>query len=621
MNIGTPPVIGFNDVPTGETTQRAAVFRIYGCGAATVRVKAGAGPAAPFSVLHPISGSVTVSHGNNLYAEARIWIAFTAGAANVAVPDGAVTFECPEAGKEFDFVLKANAIERPRVALMLALDQSGSMDLLAGSSGAKRIDVLKDAARTFAELVPATNGVGLVRFDHDSYAVNDATWPGLAVTDITTDADNDPGRVQVANAIDAHATNINGATSVGDGVDRARQVLASLPGGVWTHKAMVVLTDGLENEPLWLSDVTGSIDNRTFAIGLGGELDVNTVALDTLTNGTGGYLLLTGLLTPSTDDYFRLRKYFLQIMAGVTNTNIVLDPTGQIGPGTTHRIPFLLNEADIGCTALLMTDHNVVDVALESPDGTIVDEGAAAGLGMTFARGAHSRHFRFTLPAAIGAGQHDGTWHLLLKIDKAEFKKALQRFPDTDRQGRNSFATHGARYSAVVHAYSNLRMNATVSQSGYAPGATINISAALTEYGAPLEFRSAGDVELTRPGGGVSMLRMTENMPGTLSVSTVANDVGTYHARILVRGATLRGRPFTRESLGTAAVWRGGDTPYQPPRDDTGKEELCRLISCLLSEKNLSRDFEEKLKRGGIYLDGLRKCFELYCRKRGRPPG
>ena len=60
MNAGTPPVINFNDVPTGETTVRAAVFRVYGCGPVTIRVKAGTWPTTPFSVLQPPSGSDTV---------------------------------------------------------------------------------------------------------------------------------------------------------------------------------------------------------------------------------------------------------------------------------------------------------------------------------------------------------------------------------------------------------------------------------------------------------------------------------------------------------------------------------------------------------------------------------
>lgn len=621
VNPGTPPVINFNEVPTGETAMRAATFRVYGCGAATVRVKSGAGPAAPFSVLHPASGAVTVHHGLTPYTEARLWLAYTAGAAGVMVPDGSMIFECPEAAKEFTFTIKANAIARPRVALMMALDQSGSMAWDAGTSGVKRIDVLKDAAVTLMELIPANNGVGLIRFDHESYAVDDAVFPGLAVTNIPTDSDVDAARLQAVAAVTAHAVNVNGNTSVGDGVDRARQVLSALPNGVWDHKAMLVLTDGVENSPLWLSDVTGAIDSRSYAIGLGNESQVNTAALDALTNGTGGYLLLTGLLSASLDDYFRLRKYFLQIMAGVTNTSIVLDPTGYIAPGTTHRIPFVLSEADIGCTTLLMTDVNVVDLALEAPDGTIIHASTAGGLGITAARGAQSRHFRFTLPAAVGAGQHGGTWHALLEANEREFRKALSRLPDSDRIGRARFATHGARYSLVVQAYSNLRMTATVSQSSYSPGATVRFRAALTEYGMPLERRALGHVELTRPGGGMMLVPLSEHDPGILEAKALVNDAGVYHARFLVRGASLRGTAFAREAAGTAAVWTGGDRPTVPPEHHADRDDLCHLLACLLSEKNLTSAFEDRLKRDGISLEGLRQCVSLLCRRRPKRAG
>ncbi len=623
MNAGVPPVINFNDVPTGETAVRAAVFRIYGCGDVTVRVKVGAGPAAPFSVLHPpppVGGvsSVTVHHGPNLYAEARVWLAYTAGAAGVAVPDGAVTFQCPENGKEFMFVLKANSIPRPTVAVVLALDQSWSMSFAAGTSGATRLEVLKDAARKFAELIQQNNGVGLVRFDHDSYAPNDATFPGLPVTKIASNNIFDPGRVAAVNAVNNHSANPAGNTSVGDGVDRARQVLNALPVADYQQKAMIVLTDGLENRPLSIADVTGSIDNRTFAIGLGNEHQVNTAALRALARSTGGFLYLTGLLSASIDDYFRLSKFFLQILAGVTNTDIITDPPGYIAPGTKVRVPFDLTEADIDCTALVMTDANVVDLELEAPDGSLIQAPMAAGLGMTYGAGAQTKHFRFTLPVAIGAGQRAGRWHAVLEVNKNDFKKMLSYLRERKDERYQSFATHGARYSVVAQTYSNLRMAVAVEQTSYEPGADLIFQAVLTEYDIPVEKRAQAQVELTRPGGSVVTLPMFETGPGVFEVTTTAVFAGIYHARIMSKGVTLRGTPFTREWLANAAVWKGGDDPYQPPRD-SGKDELCGLLTCLLSEKNLTRAFEERLKRDGINLDGIRKCVKAYCRSDDQP--
>jgi len=613
MNIGTPPVINFNSIPSGDTAMRAAVFRIYACGNVTVRVKAGAGPAAPFSVLSPLSGSITIGHGPHAYVDVRIWLAYTAGPAGVPVPDGAVTFECPEAGKDFTFVMKATAIARPTVAVMMALDQSGSMKDPAGTSGAIRMDVLKDAAGMFVELIQQNNGVGLIRFDHDSYPVNDPTYPGLAVSKMTSN-DIDAARVAAIGAVNSHHTNLAGNTSVGDGVDRARQILNALPVADYQHHALLVFTDGRENEPLWISDVSGSIDQRTFAIGLGNEHQVNTRALRDLADGTNGFLYLTGLLTSSLDDYFRTRKFFLQILAGVTNTDTITDPPGYVAPGVQIRIPFRVTEADIECTALLMTDENVVNLSLETPSGALINPGMAPGLGISFVVGKKNKHYRFTLPVAVGAGQQAGLWHAVLEVDKGDYRKALSQMRDRKEGQGQSFATHGARYNVVVQTYSNLRMSAKVDQSSFQPGADLLLRAVLTEYSVPVEKRSSVQVDLTRPGGAVITVLLTETEPGTFEATTRANVAGVYQARFMAKGVTLRGTPFTREQIATAAVWNGGDQPYEPPHN-SGSQGVCQLIECLLGEKNIGREFEQRLRKEGIHLEGIRHCLKAYCRK------
>lgn len=48
-----------------------------------------------------------------------------------------------------------------------------------------------------------------------------------------------------------------------------------------------------------IADVLADIDDRTFAIGLGNAQQVSTAALTVLTKGTGGDVLLTGLLSAS----------------------------------------------------------------------------------------------------------------------------------------------------------------------------------------------------------------------------------------------------------------------------------------------------------------------------------
>lgn len=616
LNPGTPPTLNFTDVPSGETTVRAAIFRVYGCGDVTVRVQAGGSPAAPFSVLQPIGGSVTVHHGSSLFTDVRIWIAYTAGAAGVPVPNGSVTFECPENGNTFTFSLHANAVVRPRVVVALALDQSGSMADPAGTSGATRLMVLKDAARAFMEVVQPGNGVGLIRFDNNSYAVNDPVFPGLPVTRINAVGLFDPGRVAAIAAANAHAVNPLGSTSVGDGVDRARQLLNALPAADYDQKALLVLTDGLENDPLWIADVLGSIDNRTFAIGLGNEQQVNTTALKALTNGTGGYLLLTGLLSSSIDDYFRLTKYFLQILAGITNLNVILDPSGYVGRDVKVRIPFHINEADIEATAVLLTDEPVVDYFLEAPDGTLIDPAGAAAMGIVFSDGAHTKQYHIPLPVAIGTGQHAGRWHVVLTLNAPLYKRRLVMMREKQDPRLEAFMAHGARYSVVINTRSNLKFAARLEQTGQEPGASLQFRADLSEYGLPVVGRAAVQVELARPLGSLVTLPLTETEPGVFEGSAPTTYAGIYSGRLMAKGTTLRGTPFTRETTLTGAVWPGGNTPYTPPvKPGSGSDNLCRLLTCILSEKNLSPDFEKRLKEQGISLQGIRECVKRVCKQ------
>ena len=46
------------------------------------------------------------------------------------------------------------------------------------------------------------------------------------------------------------------------------------------------------------------------------------------------------------NDPNRLAKYYLQILTGVTNDQVVLDPGGWLPFGGSETIPFYLNEAD-----------------------------------------------------------------------------------------------------------------------------------------------------------------------------------------------------------------------------------------------------------------------------------
>ena len=175
---------------------------------------------------------------------------------------------------------------------------------------------------------------------------------------------------------------------------------------------MLVLTDGEENTPPLLAAVGGSITANTFAIGLGQPENISTAALTTLTQGHQGYLLITGTLTP--DQSARLNKYFLQILAGVTNAQIVLDPHGVLTPGAVHRIPFQVTEAEYGLDVFLLTQTPwAVDFELEAPGGEMLSPASIAVLPNTqYVQAGRMAYYRLSLPAdpAKAADSRAGSW-------------------------------------------------------------------------------------------------------------------------------------------------------------------------------------------------------------------
>ncbi len=577
----TPPAaleIDFKDVSEGLTTYRAIVFQVRGCGPAELRIVDGPDvlsgpPGTSFGTPAGLSSGLVDPRPEVEVAQvARVWISYTGTSAGDAAT-GTVRVRCDATDQEWDVAISANTVPRPTAAVALALDQSDSMDEPAGDTGARRVDVLREAAGRFVELIPAGSAAGVVRFDHDAY-------PGHPMTHVASDDMGDAGRQQLWNAVMAHSFNPNGFTSIGDGVVLARNLL---PATGYQETALIVFTDGIENREEWISDVLGSIDERTFAIGLGTETQVSTSGLMALAGVRQGYLLLTGHLTPGTDDHFRLTKYFHQILAGVTRTSIVADPSGELRRGSVHRIPFDLTEADVDATVIALVDRPGLDVRLETPAGDLVDPATAAGLGATFNVGTNMSYYRFGLPLPIGAaGAHAGTWHAVLRLDEGNI-------PSGDDVGLFAAAPSSRssiRYNLSVHSYSNLTMTATADQDSLEPGARVTLSAMLREYDVPHEGRAVVTVEIERPDGSIAIIALAETEQSRYEADTVVTSSGLYRLLFTAIGTTRRGRPFTREHLATVAVFRGGDDPLPGGEGGTGAalpDGCCgRLLRCLL---------------------------------------
>jgi hypothetical protein len=237
----------------------------------------------------------------------------------------------------------------------------------------------------------------------------------------------------------------------------------------------------------------------------------------------------------------------------------------------------------------------------------VMSPAAAAGLGATYAVGTNMSYYRYTLPLALGANPaQEGTWYAV-----------LQYRGKRGGQGDGGAAAPlggGIRYSFSAHSFTNLRMQARVAQNSLEPGATLTITATLTEYGVPVAGRATVHAQIERPDGSSFTLALPEVEDGRFQASTVAALAGVYRIRVLAAGVTMRGMPFTREQLLSAAAVLGGDNP--PPRTGPGPKDhdegLCKLIECLLGPRSLG----EFLTKNGVEPKAVMACVETWCKAR-----
>lgn len=608
--------LNFNDVPEGEQAARAVRFNVKSLWSADFNMTP---PGVPFDTPLGTSESIGTSTDPNLVREIYLWVTYTGtndGDSILAADGFSVTVTNPQTEQEWTIPITANTIARQTSALMLSLDQSGSMDFPSGIGSSKRIDILRFSANILADVIQEGNGLGIVSFDQDPHDVLSFVGPLGPVTPFDVD------RNSIKTAITNFSPNIGGSTAIGDGIERAQVKLNSVSG--FNSKSIVVFTDGHETASKYIEDVTDQINDRVFAIGLGKAENIKPSALNAIVNSNGGYLLLTDDLDENS--IFKLAKYFLQILAGVNNEEVVVDPDGTLFEGQEHRIPFNLNEADITSDIILMLPRpGLIDFHLETPNGQILTPADSASLpGLEHSNGNNVEFYRLTLPLPVGAGEREGKWQAVLKLNEKYSQHSSYQTAATHIDATSlSRSSRGVQYSLLIHAYSNLKMNTFLTQDHYEPGATIQVKVQLSQYGIPLNKPASVSSEMVDPTGKQKTISFIEVGGGEYVANVKTDSSGVYRFRVMANGTTLRGRIFTREQVRTGAVWTGGNRPNpeseNPNEQDKGRQELCKLISCLLSEKNISREMRERLRKKGINVDGIIECIKKYCQDEREP--
>ena len=603
LNNETGGTLAFTNIPEGLTTYKAVTFRVKGC--RTVNFRITGMPTGQFGLTSMGSEFTATPDDSAAFYYGYVWVQLVAVAGAIApssvdihayIVDQEGYFAATEGGEyplgDFHVSLTATTVPRENNSVALVLDRSGSMSDPAGGTSTKN-SLLKNAVSVFNSLMLANDEIALVSFD-DQIAT---PAPMQAVS-----AGAVPP-VLAGNALDPR-----GLTCIGGGIEQGSTEL-----GLATHtnRSMVVLTDGMENVHPYVAELpAGTITDRTYAIGFGLPGDISTAVLQQITSNTNGDLIITGNISTA-EQGFNLTKYFVQVLAGVTNMNVLLDPQGSLFFGSKHVIPFDVTDADIYADVIALCPiPQLLDFTLETPDGTTIKP-TGSGPNVQYFLRPQVAFYRVTLPAlaADASGSHAGTWKAILALkDRKDLDKLLNSREVVAALAASSVG-ESLPYSLVAHAYSNLNFDASLQQDSLAPGTNVTLRASLKQYDIPFTGTAEVWAEITAPDLSTMNLTLNRVADGVYSASFTASLPGVYPCRVRAEGYFNSKDKFTREKTLTVATYYGNYSTTPP--DDT----LCQVLHCLTSENVLTKAAVERLQKFGINAEAFRKCLEENCPK------
>jgi len=359
-----------------------------------------------------------------------------------------------------------------QVDVVLVMDRSGSMDSSVSTGTQTKLQILQDSANLFLDLMRLDAGdrLGEVSFANSATTIFDDSGGTGVISEITDD--------NIDDAKDAvKSLSAGGATNIAEGLQEGLGLLTAAGSGEGRRRVIVFFSDGKwtagyddPTEPSFLDQFENV---NVFSVGFGTEGDTGISGIDVgllqqLTNVSDGF----HHVTPSS---LELDKFFVNAVAGAIDSQVIVDPTGVIGPGRTETVDVNVSEQDSIVTFVVTWDDRDGDLelALKTPSGVRIDEENLSSFGkqITLTPTPPDPPGRYKilnvhLPITTGANEdHAGGWEILI----------------TNR------GSSQLRYSASAIAQSTLRlvMSAPEPSSGgtFTPGGPVPLGAKLSQLG------------------------------------------------------------------------------------------------------------------------------------------
>jgi hypothetical protein len=277
--------------------------------------------------------------------------------------------------------------------VMIVFDRSGSMANATSPLGRTKLEEAQDAAALFVQLVREEQGdrLGLVTFS--SRADPGSLEPAAtAKTRLAGPPPFDTGEIGAISA--------GGSTSIGGGVGTA---LMAFESGSPNDRAILLLTDGLQNTPPMIESVEGSVGTTMLnVIGFGSDADIDGPLLNRIAREHFGHF------TRAVDG-LALRKFFGLSFGNIFESGALGDPEFLLQKHQKASDPHQFSVCgEERITIVLGWDDPTAPLRIhvKGPSGKLVEED-----GLQIVRGRTWVFSRISLPHN---GERDGTWQLIV---------------------------------------------------------------------------------------------------------------------------------------------------------------------------------------------------------------
>lgn len=496
--------------------------------------------------------------------------------------------------------LIAAVLDPVPVDIALVLDRSGSMADPIGSRN--KMEAALAAANLLVQMLrdSADDRCAIIAYatlPETEFNINLVNGNRAAMLATLTPAVFTPGT----------STNIAGGAILG-AVELAVDHPSASPPAL--KKAMVVLTDGMENRAFqqgpagtWFS-ITGRdapnmwdpVGNpvmtdpwvpptgaKVYAIGLGQPSQIDAAALDQLASATGGSYEGAEDLTGKS--WFSLEKYFTQIFMETASIAQLSDPFFTISPGAKHVHEFPLLPGDVNFMVVLYDfKGRRLPFFLESPAGEIINNlSAPPGFAIRAGASPTARFVEVKLTAKEPK-RYVGRWKVIVVHSGYTCKGKVGKDSGPGFLPKKCRNENGpVDYGIAIGAGSNLRMQPWVDPATTYVGQDFRLNATVAEAGLPV-LGAKVRVEVMGPGGQTWTVKLGDD---GASGDSAADDgdyggrfsqtyqPGNYQLTFVAEGM-IRGLLWRREAHRTKPVF----SKRKPPRDDNpgGKDDWCRRL-------------------------------------------